>query len=272
MQLQSGEEPGGFGEGFFVFGLGLRVGDDASAGVEVAPARFADGGADDDAELAFEIKSEIAKATGVGAARDGLKFVNDFHGANFWSARDASTREALGEGGEMGGVAPQAAFDGRDEVLDLRVTLQPDKFRDDDGAVFTDATEIVTEQIGYHHQLGHFFGTGLEFVTQLRVSIGIIGARTRAFDRTRLDVQTAQAQKKLRGGRGDLKFAAIEVGGKRRGRDCGQALKDFPTIPISGRGEALREVDLINVTGSNVAQSAFDGGEEAGLRECGSEG
>src|ERR1700679_3705245 len=115
-QLKRGEEAAGFGEGFFVFGGGVGIGDDAGADTEVREVVFANGGADGDGELAFAIETEVAERAGVGAAGDGFEFVNDFHGANFWGAGDAAAGETSGEGGEMRDVGTEAAFDGGDEM------------------------------------------------------------------------------------------------------------------------------------------------------------
>src|SRR4029077_1138418 len=88
------QESAGFGQGFVVFGGTNRVSDDASTGVEVSRAIFANGGANGDAELAFAVEAEIAEGAGVRAAGDRFEFVDDFHCAEFGRAGNASAREA----------------------------------------------------------------------------------------------------------------------------------------------------------------------------------
>lgn len=223
------QEAEGFGKSFVVFGRRDRVGDDAGAGVKVCRAVFADGGADRDAELAFAVETEVPERAGVRAAGDWLKFVDDFHSTEFWRAGNAAARETGGKRGKMGYPGAQAAFDRRNEMLDLGETFEPDEFRDLDRTELADLAQVITQQVGDHHEFSHFLGTGLKFVSELGVTSGIGGAWPGAFDRARLDVRAAESEEKFGGRRAELEIAAVEVSGKWGWRNIAEILKELPT-------------------------------------------
>jgi hypothetical protein len=75
-------------------------------------------------------------------------------------------------------------------------------------------------------------------------------------------MRSAQAQKKFRRRRGNLEIAAIEIRGEWCGRNVEQSLEKIPAGERAGRGEAVRKINLINVTGADVALGTFDGSEE----------
>ncbi len=110
-----------------------------------------DGGADGDVELAFAVEAEVAEAAGVRAARDGFEFVDDFHRAKLRRAGDAATGETFAQRAEMRKLRPQPSFDSRNQMLHLRKFFQPHQLRHGDAAEFAHATEVVAQEIGYHH-------------------------------------------------------------------------------------------------------------------------
>ena len=128
--------------------------------------------ADGDAQLAFAVETQIADRAAVRPARNRFQFVNDFHRAEFWRAGDAAAGKTRRERGEMRHVLPQPAFNGGNQMLHLREFFQPGQFRHLHGAEFANSAQIVAQQIGDHHQFGHFLGAGLQFVGQLRVAVG----------------------------------------------------------------------------------------------------
>ena len=74
---------------------------------------------------------------------------------------------------EMGDVpCAETTFDGRDEVLDLREAFEADEFGYLDRAKFADFPEVIAQQVRYHHQFGHFFVAGLEFIGELGSRVG----------------------------------------------------------------------------------------------------
>jgi len=83
-------------------------------------------------------------------------------------------------------------------MMDLRKAFELHELRDGDAAVFANLAEVVAFKIGDHHELGELLGIGLELEGELLVAHGIAAAGTRALDRTRYDVASADAQEKLR--------------------------------------------------------------------------
>jgi len=102
MQIQRCKKTTCFRKRFFVLRGWNRIGHDARASVEISHALPADRGADEDAQLALVIESQIAERSGVRPARDRFEVIDDFHRADFWSAGDASAGETSGQRPEMG--------------------------------------------------------------------------------------------------------------------------------------------------------------------------
>src|ERR1043166_9214987 len=98
--------------------------------MKIRVAVLAEGGADDDAELAFTIEAEIPQRAGVGPAQIWLQFVNDLHRAKLGCARDTAARKARCESFEMRNGGPQSSFDRRDEVLHIGLAVAPDPTSD----------------------------------------------------------------------------------------------------------------------------------------------
>lgn len=78
----------GFVLGFFEFGSGVGVGDDAGADVVGEGAFFVNEGADGDVELGFAVEAEVADGSSVEAAWGGFEFLDDFHGTFLGRAGD----------------------------------------------------------------------------------------------------------------------------------------------------------------------------------------
>jgi len=100
------------------------------------------------------------------AAGMGLEFGDDFGGAFFGGAGDGAAGEAGAEGGAVADGGGELAFDGGDEVEDLRVGFDFPEFGDLDAAVGADLTEVVTERNSLFGPCGHRFtvGPGMEGV------------------------------------------------------------------------------------------------------------
>src|SRR6185369_3945037 len=120
--------------------------------MEVGGPFLAQSGADNDAKLAFAVEAQVPQRAGVWSPSDRLQFIDDFHRSKFRRTGNASAGKTRGESGEMGCPRPQAAFDGRDQVLDLGVTLEPNELRDLHGPELADFAKVVAQQVGYHHQ------------------------------------------------------------------------------------------------------------------------
>ena len=163
----------------------------------------------------------------------------------------------------------QSAFHGGHEMLHLRVLLQPHQLRHLHAAKFAHAPKVIAQQVGDHHQLRTFLFAGLQFVSELRITLGIRTARPGTLDGARLDVLSAEAQKSFRAGGGDLKIACIQERSKRRRAGDVEGTVKAPTITRPRSGESLGEVYLINVSGADVVECAADGGSELVAGEVG---
>src|SRR5207237_5660002 len=86
---QGRKEPTGFGDGFFILSRAIGVGHNSSPNVEMHKALPIESGPDQNAQLTLAIESEISKSPGIRAPSNGFQFIDDFHGANFWRARNA---------------------------------------------------------------------------------------------------------------------------------------------------------------------------------------
>ncbi len=154
--------------------------------------------ADSDVQLALAIETKIAKRAAIRPARNRFKFINDFHRAKFRRAGDAAAGETRRKRGEMRHIISQAAFDGGNEMLHLRELFQLGEFRHLHGTVFANFTQIISQQIGNHYELGQLFRARLQFVSKLRIARRVRIARARALDRARDNVRAAHAKKLFR--------------------------------------------------------------------------
>jgi hypothetical protein len=135
-------------------------------------------GADGDAgvEVAGEVCVEDCAA--IGAAAAGFQFFNDFHGSDLRCSGERAGGEAGAQGVNGGEFGLEAAFDGADDVHDVRVALDEHEAVDFDGAELADAAYVVAAQVDKHDVLSallfvveHFVGECLVFLL-----IGAAGA------------------------------------------------------------------------------------------------
>ncbi len=110
----------------------------------------------------------------------------------------------------------------------------------------------------------------MQFVGELGIALRIGIPRAGAFDGAGLDVLTAETQKTLGTGRGDLEIASVEISSKGRGAGGVERAVEFPAIAGPRGGEALGEVDLVNITGGDVVERTAGGGDELFAGEVGS--
>ena len=259
------QEAGGFVLGFLVFEVGVGVGDDAGAGVEVDGVVLADGGADGDVEEAFAVEAEAADGAGVEAAGMGLEFGDDFGGALFGGAGDGAAGEAGAEGGAVADGGGELAFDGGDEVEDLRVGFDFPEFGDLDAAVGANLTEVVALEVGDHEELGAFLGGGEEVGAGGGVASGVVGeAGAGAFDGAGDDAAVAEAEEEFGGGGEDLGAVEVEVGGVGGGGDGAEVEVAVEGVGVRGPigMPGVGEVDLVDVASSDVVFGGADTGGE----------
>lgn len=274
LRLAHEQEARGFVLGFLVFEVGIRVGDDASAGVEVDAVVLADGCADGDVEEAFAIKTEAADGAGIEAAGVGLEFGDDLGGALFGGTCDGAAGETGAEGGAVADVGGELADDGGDEVENLRVGFDFPEFGDLDAAEFADLTEVVALEVGDHEELGAFFGGGEQIGAGGGVAGGILGkAGAGAFDGAGDDAAVAEAEEEFGGGGKDLGAVEVEVGGVWGGGDGAEVEVAGEGVGVGRPGGApgVGEVDLIDVTGGDVIFGGLDAGGVGFLGGLGSE-
>src|ERR1039457_4057354 len=121
--LDGADDGLGLIERLLVLEFGDGVGDDASAGLNVALAVGGHQGADGDAgvEIAGEVRVEHRAA--VGAAAGGFQLFENLHGADLGSAGEGSGGEAGAQGIDGGQLALEEAGDGADDVHDVRIAL-----------------------------------------------------------------------------------------------------------------------------------------------------
>ena len=169
------------------------------------------------------------------------------HARFFGAPLIAAAGDAGAHGVERIDAGTQHAFDGGDEVEDLRVAFELHELRNGDAAVFADLAEVVALEVGDHDELGEFLGVGQELEGELLVTHGIAAARARAFDRARGDVAAANAEEKLGRGGQDFGVTEIEEGTTGCGATGEEVLEEAVGVAIERRGEFLRQIDLVDV-------------------------
>ena len=274
---RSGEgksHPAGFVLGFFKFGSGVRVGDDAGADVVVEVSVFVNEGADGDVELGFAVEAEVAHGAGVETAWGGLEFGDDFGGAFFGRAGDGAAGEAGTESIDGRLILAEGSANGGDEVVDVLEFFELEHVGDLHGAVFTNLAEIVAEEVGDHDELGSFFFGTLEFEGRFGVEFGVGEAGAGAFDGAGFDFATGEAEEGLGRGREDFAAIKVEVGGGGGGGGVAEALveREESAGCFAGSAEASREVDLVDVSRCDVVLGFENSGDEFGLVERGGPG
>src|SRR5579862_1245183 len=242
----------GFVQGLFIFPLRDRIGDDARAHAETHHPVRKNGGADGDVELALAVESEIADGPRIKAARGLLDLRDDLAGAFLRGAGDRAARETRAQRRDVVDVRTQPAFDLRDEVEDLLVTLQPQEFAHGDASEFADRPEIVAFEVGYHYQFRDLLRRGEKIVGGLFIRIRFAAPGPGALDRTRDDLPPAHAQEQL-GRRGeDGPPFQVQVSGIRRGGIMTERFVEIPRIAGKRGSELVGKIDLVDVPRRDV--------------------
>src|SRR5438874_13131513 len=107
-------------QGLAKFGLRVRVGDDRAADLITKPFAFDQHRADGNVKGTGPAASEIADGARVEAATGRLELVDQLHGADLGRAGDRTAGEQRADHVDRARVGPEAARDGRDQVMDLR--------------------------------------------------------------------------------------------------------------------------------------------------------
>ena len=152
--LQRRHHPPRLVERLLVLPLRVRVGHDASAHLEVAPAPLDDEGADRDVRVDGAPEGEVADGASVDAAAGGLQLGDDLHGPHLRGPGDG----AAGPGGpqqvDRSQAGSQAPDHRRDQVVHGGVALDPAQLGDLDRVVAADLREVVAEEVHDHDVLG----------------------------------------------------------------------------------------------------------------------
>ena len=145
---------------------------------------------------------------------------------------------------------------------DLLEALQLQQLGHGDAAVFADDAEVVALEVGDHHQLGDFLWRSEEVVGRLFVRRRFRAPRAGAFDRAGADRSSAHFQEGLRRGGKDRASIQLDECRARSGRVVAQGFVECPRISAPRRGEAVREIYLIDVPLRDVILSPRDHGAE----------
>ena len=154
-----------FQEGFAIFFFRLGVRDDSCAHVigEEVTGAISDESANGDVELGVAIEAEIAEGPSIKAARDGFEFRDDLDGPFFRGSGDAAPWKEGLQGIELVEIPGELAGDRGDEVMDLFESFMAAEVEDGDRSELRNLTEVVSYEIGDHHEFGEFLLRGLEF-------------------------------------------------------------------------------------------------------------
>jgi hypothetical protein len=132
---------------FLPLGSRVGIGDDAGASLHMQLAVLDDGRTDRDRQIHIPIEAEVTDRTGVDAALDRFKFVDDLHRPHLWRAGDGSGGKSGLEHIKRVKLGPQPGLDIRNDVHHVRVTLDDHVFGQFDGTNAGDAASIVATKV-----------------------------------------------------------------------------------------------------------------------------
>lgn len=248
----------GFVDGFFEFGGGGGIGDDAGASLDVGVLIFEEAGTEGDARVVIAVEAEVADGASVGAAFIDFEFVDDLHRANFGGAADGSGGEGGAKNvvGAVGGV--ERASDVGDDVHDVGIALDDHEIIDFDAAVLGDAADVVSREIDEHEMFGAFFGVGEKVGGECIVFGGGLPAFASSRDGADVDAAVDGADVNFWGAADERKFVHFEnehVGG---GIDVAEGAVEVERVAVEGGGKALAGDELEDVASFDVFLSASD--------------
>src|SRR5690606_36866686 len=118
------------------------------------------------------------------------------------------------------------------------------------------------------HVLGVLLWVGDEVLLEREILFGGRAARAGAGDRPEARLPAVEPDERLGGGSRDRQLAELEEVHVRRQVQEPQAAVGLERIEIGAAAEALRQHDLIDVAGRDVAFRALDRVEERNAREA----
>ena len=241
-----------------VLGLDDGVVHDRAADVRVGATAGDGDGADRDVQVAAAVRGEVADRPRVDPAHRRLQLVDDLERADLRRAADRTARQHRAQRRVEAHAAPPARRHRRGQVMHVRVRLQLRELRHGHAARLRDPPEVVAFEVDDHHVLRGVLGARAQLGGQAGVLDGVATARARALDRPRLQPVAVDQQQPLRRRRQHLDASVrpggrIEVGGEWRRAGAPQPPVGLEAGHRQRCAEALREVDLVDVAGGDVA-------------------
>ncbi len=239
-------------QGFLVFALGVRVGHDAAAYVEISATPLQEKGTDEDVEIGTAVETEIAGGAGVDAAAHRFQRIDDLHAADLGDPGDAGPRKHRRQEVEGVAIATQAADDVADQVADMRIALDVHEALDFDTAELAYAPDVVARHVDDHEMLGALLLARQQLALQRPVGSARIAARARARDGSCRHAVAFELEQALRRTAHQHVVRESHVGGEWRRVDRAQPAVEIETVAGIAGLEAVRQVGLIDVAIQDV--------------------
>src|SRR6185437_1652553 len=253
----------GFVDAFLVFAFRDGISHDAGTGLDVSFAALLEHGADGDAGVEIACEVGIEDGAAVDASADRFNLFNDFHGADFGSAGEGSGGKAGGEGVHGAEVFAQLAFNGGDQVHDVRVAFHEHEVADAHGAEVAYAANVIAAEIDEHDVFGALFFVGAQFLLQAQVFGFIFTALTSSGDGAVLKLVASNADQHFRRRAENGHVSHAEEVHIRRGIHAAQRTIDAERRHTGIKLKAERRHGLKDVTGHDVFLDSLNGLEEA---------
>src|ERR1700691_637149 len=174
----AGKPPGFFGgakqrlrlvDALLLFKVGIGIGDNAGAGLNVHHPILDQCGSQHDAGVHFRNGRKVADAAGIERTLFFLQLIDDLHGPHFWRSRDGAGGKTRGEGVERLAVLTEPALNIGDNVHHVAVALDEELVSDLNGADLRHTADVVAPEVEQHQMLGPFLGIGEKLSLELLV-------------------------------------------------------------------------------------------------------
>src|SRR6267143_836662 len=137
-----------------LFGGGVRVGNDACAGLNTADAIRDNRGADCDASVEAAVESDVSDRAGVWPAAIGLALGDALHGADLRRAGDRTRGGTRPERVERIEAGCELAVDDGREMHHVRETVDAHELAHAHRSRARDAADVIAREVDEHHMLG----------------------------------------------------------------------------------------------------------------------
>ena len=218
-----------------------------------------DGRADGDGEIHIAVKTEIANGTGVNAALDRFKLVDDFHGTNLGRARHGTGRKGGFQYVERIEAVLQFALNVGDDVHHMRVALDHHVFGEFDRPHFGNPPGVVAAKVKQLDMFGALFLVGQQILFQRQIFFKRDTAPARSGNRTHGDGIAFEPNEDFRRSANNEKILEIEVEHVRRGVERTQGTVKRQRAGGKRFAHALRENHLHDITFRDVVLGLQNG-------------